>query len=340
MLVGYAEEFASLAKPSAMEIFAFQEQFYTLILKSLSAERRQIANILARESFTPRSIAYYFCLDKLEIAAPVLRYSPVLNSRDFISLVMRSDLEHVRVIAQRDDLDIETVNAIIALDPDDHSLIDLMRNSDHLMGQASIRSAVNRAKGIFYEGSIGPREPIGLGLVSEDDVTDLSGALLNLAAVGGKTGRRQRHVQREKSSFTSVLEERLLRHTRDLNFEAFAYAIERECRLPAKFVMSVLELKNAGDLATILVGLEISQLIASRLMLILIPDLGRNIEVFRLVFENYTKLSKDECRDFLSGKGAHFGKPLQVYVSGNKSERTAIEQSAAEKRQRREAQAA
>ncbi len=310
-----ANDFATKEQPTSEETNAFQELFYTLALNCDPTDRKHVANALARGLYTPRSIAYYFGLDSLEIAAPVLRYSPVLNNRDFVSLIMRSEFDHIRVIAQRDDLELETVNAIIAVDNDNRVLLEIMRSSERLMRNPEIRSALDKAYGIVrhtIEENPTPSE-INMGLLGEEDITDLSEALLSLASTGGKVGRNQTRLRASQSRPLNHVEGRLLRNAKDLNFSAFAYSVERECRLPSKFTLSTLKDKNAGDLATILASLDVSRFIASRIMLILIPDFGRDVNVFKLVLENYEKLDHTECREYLTGKGAKFGDPTQVF---------------------------
>ncbi|MDJ0613802.1 MAG: DUF2336 domain-containing protein [Rhizobiaceae bacterium] len=315
VLADAAIDFASKIKPSAGDIGAFKELFYTLAVNSSVEERRYSANILARGKYTPRSIAYYFGLDHLEVAAPMLRYSPVFNDRDLVSLVIRSSFEHVRIIAQRNDLQPNTVNAILAADDEDRTLLQHMSSSERLMENPEIRSVLDRASQTNRTRSDHRSAPLSIGLLREEQLTDLSEALLNIASAGGRIRRtKNRRISNNFRSMNDV-EGRLLRNAKDLNFAAFAYSVERECRLPSHFTLSVLRTKNAGDLATMLVSLGVSKFIASRIMLILIPDFGRNITVFQKVLSNYQKLDIWECRSYLNKKGAKFDDRAAVFPS-------------------------
>ena len=307
VLADAANDFASKKNPSRHEINAFQELFYTLALTSGASDRKHVSNTLARGLYTPRSIAYYFGLDSLEIAAPMLRYSPVLNNRDLVSLILRSDFDHVRVISQRDDLDLKAVNAILSVDDESRTLLHILRASEPLLRNPDISKALAKADRIEPTPQTRQTTKPTMGLLAAEDVTDLSEALLNLASVGETSKAARRSRSASKASKLNTLEARLLRNARDLNFAAFAYSVERECKLPSRYTMDTLETKNAGDLASILASLGVTRFIACRIMLILIPDYGRNVDVFKLVLETYEKLDRDECIEYLTGKGAAFG---------------------------------
>lgn len=324
VLADAANDFASKKKPNRHEINAFQELFYTLALTSGASDRKHVSNTLARGLFTPRSIAYYFGLDSLEIAAPMLRYSPVLSNRDLVSLTLRSDFDHVRVIAQRDDLDLKTVNAILSVDDEERTLLNILRASEPLKRNSDISEALAKADRAQPASQPEPTIVPSMGLLAADDVADLSEALLNLASIGEKSKGERRNRNAPKVGRLNALETRLLRNARNLNFAAFAYSVERECKLPTRYTIQTLETKNAGDLASILASLEVSRFIASRIMLILIPDYGRDVAVFKLVLETYQKLDRDECIEYLTGKGARFGANVDGFASRSQALKTEV----------------
>ncbi len=63
--------------------------------------RQQLAEKLAPSNKTPRKLVMTLAKDHIDVARPVLAYSPVLTDSDLVTLVVSQDIDHARAIATR-----------------------------------------------------------------------------------------------------------------------------------------------------------------------------------------------------------------------------------------------
>lgn len=102
-----------------------------------------------------------------EIAAPVLKNSPVLKDDDLVGVVEKQGQEHIKAIAQRPSVS-EFVSAAIVQNGDDHAVDALMRNDGAKLSRDSMEKVVDRARTstMLHEGVVRRRD-MPLDLLNE-----------------------------------------------------------------------------------------------------------------------------------------------------------------------------
>ncbi|HEV7283266.1 MAG TPA: hypothetical protein VGN75_00310 [Kaistia sp.] len=90
----------------------FEELAAHFLTKVSSADRAFVAERLARHPDTPGSILRILGKDLPEIASPILRHAPGLNSFDLLAIMAATGPAHYRMIATRDDLAPDIVSAL------------------------------------------------------------------------------------------------------------------------------------------------------------------------------------------------------------------------------------
>ena len=324
-LTGLARQFGAMSRPSAQDIAIFREQFYTLILRTDGEERKEIANSLARSPYTPKAIALFFAMEEIEIATPVLQFSPVFAPTDLSAIVDKCTESHAKVVVRRNDLDagvVETLlnnesrfptirnsivkNASVNRDPD---VVNLLRGGEKPAEPAPV---VTRFEPMTMPDRSRVRQPENSGPTSEEpkDKKDLSKALLEIANRGGKIARKKPEENYETTVFNPVthqqLENQLLATARDMNKEAFAISVQHFCGLDYQTTLRFLEKQDAGMLASLLCALKIPATSASRIMLLMNRDIGRNAQIFKLVLQKYENLDSENCVSYFRKLGATF----------------------------------
>ena len=88
--------------------------FMCLVVEAERDIRRRLADKLASASWAPRALVNVLALDDIEIAAPIIASSPVLQDRDLIRLLVDATIEHQIEVARRPDLSAIVVDAIVS----------------------------------------------------------------------------------------------------------------------------------------------------------------------------------------------------------------------------------
>lgn len=310
-LVRAAGDFAQLERPTHEEIATFKELFYTLALKSRNHENRELSTLLAQTDYTPRPIALFFAMHDIEAATPMLRYSSVLKEADLISITRKLKKIHAKIIAQRDDVSSQLASAILSVDTDDKSLLKTLLGNHHLADNPKIQAMLQSAQVVQPIVPIKLEKEEALPILQEATLIDngpkdLSDALLNLASRGGKLGRAKASVARATAPALNPSQAQLFRASRNLNREAFAFCVEQVCGLKPELTLDALDAKDTGFIATLLVAMEMPKKQASQILLLLTPDVGRNVKVFQLVLDRLATMNKDDCILYLERMGAAF----------------------------------
>lgn len=87
--------------------------FMTLAAEAEHDIRRRLAEKLAPSSWAPSALMNVLALDEIEIAAPVIASSPVLQDHDLIRLLVESTLDHQIAVARRGRLGAPVIEAIL-----------------------------------------------------------------------------------------------------------------------------------------------------------------------------------------------------------------------------------
>ena len=90
----------------------FEELAAHFLTKVTAADRAFVAERLARHPDTPGSILRLLGKDLAEIASPILRHAPDLNSFDLLAIMAATGPAHYRMIASRHDLAPDIIGAL------------------------------------------------------------------------------------------------------------------------------------------------------------------------------------------------------------------------------------
>lgn len=100
-----------VAQPQVRELIG--SVFMTLVGEAERDIRRRLAEKIAPAPWVPAALVNVLALDDIEIAAPVIAASPVLQDHDLIRLLVESTLDHQIAIARRGRLGAPVVEAIL-----------------------------------------------------------------------------------------------------------------------------------------------------------------------------------------------------------------------------------
>lgn len=109
-----ASAFASLTRPTKLDIQQFEELSDALYDRVSDEAKRYVAAILASNAHAPAAVIRRLANEAPAIAAPVLAQSPALAPAALVALIARHGDGHARVIAKRADLD-PAIRALVAL---------------------------------------------------------------------------------------------------------------------------------------------------------------------------------------------------------------------------------
>lgn len=103
ILLESTRQFCEKKRPTIEDISTYKAFFYQFIDTLPDTDKRQVAAVLARNPFTPRPIGLYLAMDRLEVAAPFLLFSPILKEMDLQAISRKMGAEYTSVIKRRDD---------------------------------------------------------------------------------------------------------------------------------------------------------------------------------------------------------------------------------------------
>lgn len=135
------------APPETAMAPALSEIFLTLAAQAEREIRRELSERLAGASWAPTALINMLALDEIEIAAPVIAASPLLQDATLIRVLVETTLEHQIAVARRPNLSSGVVNAI--LDRGDAvTMTALASNRTAEIGEASMRRLVEHSQRI------------------------------------------------------------------------------------------------------------------------------------------------------------------------------------------------
>jgi len=90
-----------------------EDLFITLVEQAEHDIRRRLAERLADAAWAPPTLVNMLALDEIEIAQPIIAYSPVLAETDLIRILVEATLDHQVAVARRPGLTAGVVEAIL-----------------------------------------------------------------------------------------------------------------------------------------------------------------------------------------------------------------------------------
>lgn len=142
------------------------------VLQLVAAEMQdsvlaELSELFADASDAPVGLMRDLANHSFEVAAPVLQRSRALDEPTLLQIVNYQSQQHIKAVAQRDDVS-ETVSDAIVKFGDDHALDALIRNDGAKISRVSMEAAVDRARrnALLHEGVV-KRNDLPLDLLNE-----------------------------------------------------------------------------------------------------------------------------------------------------------------------------
>lgn len=118
ILLALVASLDDLRKPNPAESRKFGELFIPLFNAAPIETQRRASSSLSRCPFVPANVCEFLSLQPLEISAPFLSHSPSLTNAILCYVIAKSDTEHARIIAKRQELNKRVVQSLLALNED------------------------------------------------------------------------------------------------------------------------------------------------------------------------------------------------------------------------------
>ena len=94
--------------------YSLGEILYFIAVDLGVAEKKYLAEHLAATKHAPHFLVNSLARESIEIATPLLEYSPVLTEKDLIHIALTKEQEHLTAIAARNDLSQELIGIILS----------------------------------------------------------------------------------------------------------------------------------------------------------------------------------------------------------------------------------
>ncbi|MCC4293780.1 DUF2336 domain-containing protein [Brevundimonas aurantiaca] len=135
------------APPNTALAPALAEIFLTLAAQAERDIRRLLSERLAAADWAPPALINMLALDEIEIAAPVIAASPLLQDADLIRILLETTLEHQIAVARRPHLSHGVVEAIVdQADPVTMTALASNRTAD--ISDAAMRRLIEHSRRI------------------------------------------------------------------------------------------------------------------------------------------------------------------------------------------------
>ena len=132
--------------------------FVTLIKQAERDIRKNLAEKLAEAPWAPPALVNMLALDEIEIAEPIIAYSPVLGEEDLLRILVEAALDHQLAVARRPGLTAGVVDAILET-ADPAVLTALAANDTAEVSDTALDAMVDHARRIVAMRSPLARHP-------------------------------------------------------------------------------------------------------------------------------------------------------------------------------------
>jgi len=121
--------------------------FMSLVVEAERHIRHLLSQRLARADWAPNALINILALDDIEIARPIIAYSPVLGEHDLIRLLVEATIEHQIEVARRPRLT-QTIVAAILKQADPEVLTALASNDTAELSQTDMDELVEISRNV------------------------------------------------------------------------------------------------------------------------------------------------------------------------------------------------
>ncbi|TXR49847.1 DUF2336 domain-containing protein [Phyllobacterium endophyticum] len=142
LLTASITAFCCVARPAKSDAQQLEDLAVPLLALASQRVRRHAAAALSEFSHAPKRLIVALAEDEVDISAPLLLRSPVLDPSDLIGIIDRKGLGHARAIARRDIADPELLRVLHGFnDPAIERALALQSNSVH-SGETDMQDAL------------------------------------------------------------------------------------------------------------------------------------------------------------------------------------------------------
>lgn len=357
ILLESTQQFCAIKRPTFEDVSNFKAFFYQFIDSLPDTDKRQISAILARNPYTPRPVGLYLAMDRLDVAAPFLLFSPILGETDLKAISRKMGNEYSAVIQRRygsektlgiNEENLESSTAVLngRVSYQDEVIANFTPNVDvKLKPQAPIKisqkvleSSDNRGTSEISEPIVVvpaaslPKETTAPSLTTEtkkDGAWLSSDEIVALASVGGKLGQKTISVATAKTektvgpSLKKLNITTLISQARAIDHKAFSQTISEHTGLSANRVLSLINQTAGDELVYLIKAMDIPEPRNLQLLLMLAPKHGRSLLRYKQVKKLLTDLNVGVCRMIFNEVGAKFeipGAPKPVRIEGSRQD--------------------
>ncbi|MGI9351973.1 MAG: DUF2336 domain-containing protein [Rhizobiaceae bacterium] len=313
-LVDQAEQFSLLKRPGADEVSKLREFFYALVGKTGKEQRRRVSIALARCVYTPRAILIFLALDEIDIASPILLFSPVLKDSDLLNILEKAQLDHARVIARRDNIGDKVIRSLMQMDDEKLTIKKIMEQNKTLKSnlRKTDKSGNNDDKPNQITPALSSSATLGVSKPKIPEpskaLKEISENLLSLANTGGKIRKDPRpRTDRHSIEHDENFEQKLIALAREWRPSGLCRFLSLNCGLKANTILGYVENKDVGKFASLLSVLGVKKVAAGRVLLLQFPQIGQNKTVFSNVLERYEKLDTCKALQYFTSLEPEFG---------------------------------
>jgi len=260
------------------EIHRYEELATHLLPKVAVDDRARVGELLAESGDAPQSVIRMLARDVIDVAAPIIRSTPVLDPLDLLAVIAATGVEHHRLIARRPNLS-DQVKRALRLTGD----VEVLRHLDAAAARATAADEAARPAAtvspLRYSAanlSHGQREPayfLGLDRPHRLRMLAAFASRPPAHASGGSAGRLDR-------AFRSILgAAKIVGYARGGQIEELIGAIADGLDLPPALVKSCLDDSTGEALVVLLKALRLDDVQAQQVFLLVTPA-GRDTAAF------------------------------------------------------------
>jgi uncharacterized protein (DUF2336 family) len=258
------------------EIHRYEELATHFLPKVSVADRAFVAERLAMCGDAPAAVVRALARDVLDVAAPILRRSPVLAPIDLLSVIAATNVEHHRLVAQRPSLAPDVRRALrLTGDPEVLAHLDAGVASPATEGErAAEAGAADRSAGQYYVSN-------RLDLWRFLDL-DRRARLRLIADIASRPPIPSHPAasSRLDRAFRSILgAAQIVGFARSGQLAAIIGAIAEGLDLPPDLVAAAVNDKSGEPLAVMLKALRLDEIQARQVFLLASPT-GRDVQAF------------------------------------------------------------
>lgn len=286
------QSFSLLRRPKQTDYAILKQMFYAMIGRTGPSARRKFAILLAHNPYTPRQLLLFLALESIDVATPILMYSPALSERDLIAIAERKGSDHACIIARRDNLTPRVATALMDLGGEVAETLRRNKSAPELPRLEVGREAPSKPeKPLETSQTIKRVKTIPSKPIASSESTDATSKLLDLAGKSGRLGRRLPETPQKADWLSPAATGRaMLEAARSGRTVEFCLSVERATGLASGKLARVIRDEDAGILASLFHLMRLPKDKSARLLLMLCPKTGRSVEVFRKVMDRFDGL--------------------------------------------------